>query len=209
MVLGCYHTNKMSKPSILLVPGSFTPGHVYKNVIEKVAARGYDIRALQMPSVRVETESPAARKPPSMYEDAAFIASQVAALADDGKDVLIVSHSYGGVPATESIKGLAKDTRQKLGKQGGVVRLAYMTALVPALGSSAGDVLDIGERPEEDRMTMDADVGHSLLQHRIISTQHLYSKQLTSHLLGCGMDDNSGYRKNFTPFSPWSTAGRG
>lgn len=160
----------MSKPSILLVPGSFTPGHVYENVLEKVAAVGYDIRALQMPSVRLEAESPSARKPPSMYDDAAFIASQAAALADDGKDVLIVAHSYGGVPATESVKGLAKDTRQKLGKQGGVVRLAYMTALVPALGSSASDVLDTGERPEEDRMSMDADVGHSLLPHRIIFT---------------------------------------
>ncbi|KAK7719673.1 hypothetical protein SLS64_001852 [Diaporthe eres] len=152
----------MSKPSILIVPGSFTPGHVYENVMEKVAARGYDIRALQMPSVRLETESPTARKPSSMYDDAAFVASQAAALADDGKDVIIISHSYGGVPATECVKGLAKDARQKLGKQGGIVRLAYMTALVPALRSSASNVLDMGERPEEDRLAMDVDVANTL-----------------------------------------------
>lgn len=155
----------MSKPSILLVPGSFTPAHVYDNVVEKVAAKGYDIRALQIPSVRLETESPTSREPPSMYKDAAFIASQAAALADDGREVIIISHSYGGTPATESVRELPKDDRQKLGKQGGVVRLAYMTALVPALGSSAGNVLEMGERPEEDRITMEADVGHSLLHH--------------------------------------------
>lgn len=157
----------MSKPSILLIPGSFTPGQVYENVVEKVTAKGYDIRALHMPSVRLETESPTDRKPPSMYEDAAFIANQAAALADDGKDVIIIAHSYGGVPSTESVKELAKDTRQKLGRQGGIVRLAYMTALVPALGSSASDVLDMGGRPEEDRMSMIPDVGLSFLRHRI------------------------------------------
>lgn len=143
----------MSKSSILLVPGSFTPGHVYANVVERVAAKGYDIRALQMPSVRLETESPTARKPPSMYEDASFIANQVSVLADEGRDVTIVAHSYGGVPATECVKGLAKVARQKLGKQGGVVRLAYMTALVPALGYSGSDVLEMGDRSEEGRMT--------------------------------------------------------
>lgn len=157
----------MSKPSILLVPGSFTPGQVYQNVVEKVTAKGYDMRALHMPSVRLDTESPTDRKPPSMYEDAAFIADQAAALADDGKDVIIIAHSYGGVPTTECVNGLAKDTRQKLGKQGGIVRLAYMTALVPALGSTASDVLDLGGRPEDDRMNMIPDVGLPLLQHRI------------------------------------------
>lgn len=102
-----------------------------------------------------------------MYEDAAFIPSQASALADDGREVIIISHSYGGGPATESVRELAKDARQRLSKHGGVVRLAYMTALVPAFGSSAGNVLDMGERPKEDRIFMDADVGHSLLYHHI------------------------------------------
>lgn len=198
----------MSKPSILFVPGSFTPGHAYNNLVENVAARGYDMRALQMPSVRLETESPAARKPPSMYEDAAFIASQVEALADQGRDVIIISHSYGGVPATECVKGLAKDARQKLGKRGGIVRLAYMTALAPALGSSAGDVLDMGERSEDSRLPMEVDVGHSLL-HRHVHLDPLTTDKLTSQLIGCGLVDDSDYRKHFAPFVAWSTVGSG
>ncbi|POS77082.1 hypothetical protein DHEL01_v204519 [Diaporthe helianthi] len=147
----------MSKPTILLVPGACAPGHVYNNVLEKVRTSGYDIRALQKPSLLLETGSPTARNPPSMYEDAAYIASQAEALADEGKDVVIIAHSYGGVPSTECIKGLAKDARQKLGKPGGIVRLAYMTALVPALGSSAADVLDLGERSADDCMSMNVD----------------------------------------------------
>lgn len=199
--LGYIHANRMSKPSILIVPGSFTPGHAYNNLVEKVAARGYDIRALQMPSVRLETESPTARMPPSMYEDAAFIASQATALADEGKDVVIISHSYGGVPTTECVKGLAKDARQKLGKQGGIVRLAYMTSLVPALGSSAGNVLDLGERSEDGRLPMEMDVSYSLL-HRHVHLDYLAKKKkiLTSQILGCGLADNSSYSQHFASF---------
>lgn len=167
----------MSKPSILIVPGSFTPGHAYNNLVEKVAAKGYDIRALQMPSVRLETELPTARKPPSMYEDAAFIASQATALADEGKDVVILSHSYGGVPTTECVKGLAKDARQKLGKQGGIVRLAYMTSLVPAPGSSAGNVLDLGERPEDGRLPMEMDVSYYCLLQRHVHFDFFFLKK--------------------------------
>lgn len=72
-----------------------------------------------------------------MYEDAAFIAKHATALADEGKDVLILTHSYGGVPGTESVKGLSKSERQKQGKKGGIVRLAYMTSLTPAVGVAA------------------------------------------------------------------------
>lgn len=37
-----HYANIMSKPSILLVPGASTPGHVYNNVSDKVAGSGYD-----------------------------------------------------------------------------------------------------------------------------------------------------------------------
>ncbi len=71
----------------------------------------------------------------------AFIAREIVRLADNGKDVVIVSHSYEGVPAMESIKGLTKDERRAQGKKGCVVRLAYTTALVAAVGVPASEVL--------------------------------------------------------------------
>lgn len=70
--------------------------------------------------------------------------------------VMLVAHSYGGIPATESIKGLTKDERQEEGKPGGIVRVAYMTALLPAVGSSAADVL--AETPDENRVKFEVDV---------------------------------------------------
>ena len=91
-----------------------------------------------------------------MYADAAFIAQEIEKLADEGKDVILIGHSYGGVPLSESTKGLGKEEREKEGKKGGVVRLGYLTALVPPVGTSAGGVL--AGVPEELRLNLQMDV---------------------------------------------------
>lgn len=77
-----------------------------------------------------------------MYDDAALIASEVEKFADQGKDVVILAHSYGGVPMTESVKGLSKKERAAAGKKGGIVRLGYMTALVPEVGLALSTMLE-------------------------------------------------------------------
>lgn len=71
-----------------------------------------------------------------MYDNAAMIAAEATKFADQGKDVMLIAHSYGGVPASEAIKGLSKAERERYGKKGGIVRVAYMTTLVPDLGAA-------------------------------------------------------------------------
>lgn len=144
----------MSKPSILLVPGSFGRPEFYDPIMDAVKSNGYAIRGLHLPSVAPETGP--VGLPPSMYDDAAFIAAEIEKLADEGEDVVLVAHSYGGVPATESLKGLSKEERAKAGKKGGVVRLAYLTCLVPAVGSNSASVL--ADVPEDTRLELKIDV---------------------------------------------------
>ncbi|KAI1144483.1 alpha/beta-hydrolase [Hypoxylon sp. FL0543] len=144
----------MSKPSILLVPGSFSLPELYDNVLKAVTDKGYEIKALHYPTVGLKA-GPRPEELPSMYDDAAFIAKEVASLADEGKDVVLIAHSYGGIPATQSTKGLTKAERQEQGKKGGIVRLAYMTALVPALGESSVNLLE--KHPAENRVETGVD----------------------------------------------------
>ena len=145
----------MAKPAIILVTGSFALPEFYDNVVKPVVARGYEIRALHSPTVSLET-SPRKGDPPTMYDDAAFISREVEKLADEGKEVLLMAHSYGGIPTTQGTKGLGKQERQKAGKEGGIVRLAYMTALVPELGKSAQDIL--ADVPVEHQLVLKIDV---------------------------------------------------
>lgn len=91
-----------------------------------------------------------------MADDAAFIAKDTEKLADQGKDIILIPHSYGGTPTTESTKGLGKAEREAHGKKGGVIRIAYITALVPAVGQSAGVVL--ADAPKDNLIDLKIDV---------------------------------------------------
>ena len=59
---------------------------------------------------------------------------------------------YIGVPCTESLKGVTKKEREQQGKKGGVVRMAYLTALAPRLGESGAQTLGdtVGVPPQVD-----------------------------------------------------------
>lgn len=128
-----------SHPTLVLVPGSFSKSEFYDPVILPLREKGYDIHALDPPcyprSYKKGTPSP------SMYDDAKFVNEVVEKLADEGKDVVLLAHSYGGVPASESLKGVTKKERKQQGKTGGVVRVAYITSIVPAVGENLGTVI--------------------------------------------------------------------
>lgn len=148
----------MSKPAILLVTGSFALPELYDGLANAVEAKGIEISIPHLPSVGLKT-GPREGTLPSMSDDAALISREIERLADEGKDVIVLCHSYGGVPATESVKGLTKEERSMQGKKGGVVRLAYMTAMAPAVGVSATGVMP--PVPEERKQAMKVDVSRS------------------------------------------------
>ncbi|KAM5344281.1 hypothetical protein ACJ41O_012818 [Fusarium nematophilum] len=145
----------MGRPFLLVIPGASGLPEFYDLFVNAVAARGYGIKAIHLPSIGLVTgarEGPL----PTMYDDAAFIAKHVTELADAGRDVILVTHSYGGTPATESVQGLTKKERQINGLKGGIIGLAYITSLVPNVGKSAASV-QAGKR-EEDKIPTGYDV---------------------------------------------------
>ncbi|KAK8035156.1 hypothetical protein PG993_010151 [Apiospora rasikravindrae] len=145
----------MGALSILIIPGaSALPKH-WQPVVDAVAKRGVDIQALHLPSVGLEDGAARPGPPPTLQDDAAFIAKHIAILADAGRDVILVTHSYGGAPASEAVKGLSKTSRQEQGLDGGVIRIAYMTSLVPALGQAPGGIL--ADLPAENQIPMTVD----------------------------------------------------
>ncbi len=152
----------MSTPAFLLSPGSFAAAEFYATVMSAVTAAGYSIEYLDLPSIAPTTAAPKTA-PPTMYDDAVFIAEKTRRLADEGRDVVLIGHSYGGVPAIESTKGMSKEERAKHGLKGGIVKLAFITSLVPPVGVSGGSLL--ATVPEEQRSELKADVCLFLLSH--------------------------------------------
>jgi pimeloyl-ACP methyl ester carboxylesterase len=125
-----------SKPAIVFVTGSFCPPSFYDNISTILRSRGYE---LSIPPLRTVGKKPGPA--PTMYDDAAGVAAEVTKFADQGKDVVLIAHSYGGVVASQAVQGLSKKEREQQGKTGGVVRVAYMTALVPDLGAPGPSAL--------------------------------------------------------------------
>ncbi|KAJ4388021.1 hypothetical protein N0V93_008626 [Gnomoniopsis smithogilvyi] len=127
----------MSLPTLILIPGAYTPHTIYNDFLPLLRAHNIEAYALPLQTV--------GRRPlpaPHMYDDAAFIATEVRKLVDLGKRVVLLGHSYGGVPISQCTEGLSVKERAAEGKKGGVARLVYLTALVPRPGETAS-----GEEP--------------------------------------------------------------
>ncbi|KAI1401953.1 Alpha/beta hydrolase fold-1 [Hypoxylon fuscum] len=143
----------MGQLSMLIIPGASAVPEFYSPIISAVTAHGFDIKVLHIPSVG--TPGPREGAPPTMYDDAAFISTHVKSLADAGKDIILITHSYGGVPGTQSVQGLSKKEREAHGLEGGIVGIAYITSLVPNLGEPAASVQ--APMPEESKIPTNID----------------------------------------------------
>lgn len=158
----------MSLPTLILVPGAYTPTTTYNALLPLLRAHGIDVYALPLQTVG-KRPLPA----PHMYDDAAFLAAEVRKLVETGTRVVLLGHSYGGVPVSQCTRGLSAKERAAEGKPGGIVRLVYLTALVPRLGDTAS-----GEEPGD---LAAAGVGQD-------STMHLETRLLDSRAaMRCGM----------------------
>ncbi|KAK4935872.1 hypothetical protein LTR10_023130 [Elasticomyces elasticus] len=110
---------------------------------EHVRSQGYEIVVDTLPSCsRAPPERPA-----TMAEDAVHFHDIAEKLADQGKEIVMVMHSYGGVVGTECSKGLSRTERKEAGKAGGIIKLVYFTCVVPGVGISLRELLPGDDLP--------------------------------------------------------------
>jgi triacylglycerol esterase/lipase EstA (alpha/beta hydrolase family) len=109
-----------TKPTILIVPGSFSPSSQYSTLITHLRNLGFPAFALQLPS----TQKRMPLAPGSMSDDASLIRRTVEAVLAQGKEIVVVAHSYGGTPTTQALGGLK------------VKNIVYLSAIVPKVGQT-------------------------------------------------------------------------
>jgi pimeloyl-ACP methyl ester carboxylesterase len=82
--------------TLVLVPGSFGRSEMYDPVVLPLREKGYAVYVLDPPCYPKSFK--AGVPPPSMFDDAKFIAGYVEDLVDRGEaeDVVVMAHSYGG-----------------------------------------------------------------------------------------------------------------
>jgi pimeloyl-ACP methyl ester carboxylesterase len=69
-------------------------------------------------------------RPPTKYlgDETDHIRSIAKGLVNEGRNVVVMMHSYGGQVGTNALHGLDKEHGRKAEQSGGISRLIYMTA---------------------------------------------------------------------------------
>lgn len=125
----------MSKPTIVLAPGAWHTPDCFDAVRKQLHARAWSTEAISYPSVGAE--------PPTkgLHDDAAAVREALERLADGGKEIVMLVHSYGGLVGQNAVEGLGYKQRKAQGKKGGVIMIVYLAAFVAPKGATIEQML--------------------------------------------------------------------
>ncbi|KAJ7757073.1 hypothetical protein B0H16DRAFT_1537935 [Mycena metata] len=139
-------SNMSPQPTFVLVPGALhTPAHL-QLLADSLEAKGYPTQIFSLPSVGAL----ATTAPPNI--DAVKLRENLNDLVkNEQKEVILFCHSYGGIPASQSVKGLERSARAKAGEKGGIVKVIFQSAFLPLEGENVVDILTRSEVPPGDQ----------------------------------------------------------
>jgi hypothetical protein len=129
------------KPTILFLPCAWHTTAYYAPVRTALSTHGYSTAATALTSLNPRT---------NIYdfsEDVKVIKDAVTKIVEEGKDVILVCHSYSGLPGPEALRGLGKLERQKNGEKGGVTRLVFVMAIMLPEGKGTAPYGDVSVIP--------------------------------------------------------------
>lgn len=119
-----------SRPSVILVHGSWHTNEYFGPLRSLLEAKGYPTIAPLLPTTGGTPGKV------GLHEDAAVVRAEIKKLVDQGKDVILVMHSYGGLVGSQAVEGFGKASRKQHGLSGGVIHMAFITAFLLPEGSS-------------------------------------------------------------------------
>ncbi|KAH7370556.1 Alpha/beta hydrolase fold-1 [Rhexocercosporidium sp. MPI-PUGE-AT-0058] len=125
-----------SKPTIVIAPGAWQLPVGFSGFVSLLRGAGYATELVGYPSVG-GTGSPL----PGLAEDVAATRAALKKVLDEGKQALLLCHSYGGVVGSCAVEGYSSIKREKEGKKGGVKLVVYMSAFMIPKGKSLLDML--------------------------------------------------------------------
>jgi pimeloyl-ACP methyl ester carboxylesterase len=120
------------KPTIVVIPGAWhSPSH-FDRLLAFFHEADHPTVSLALPSLNPETP-----KKIEVATDVAFIREKMLLpLLEDGKDIVLVMHSYGGVPGGAAAKELSKSERSSQGQRGGIIGMIFIAAILTGEGDS-------------------------------------------------------------------------
>lgn len=134
--------------AILLIQGSFQLPEAYDKLTSALRSRGFVVVQPCLPSLTDHGSPDFATR--DLADDSRAVEAEARRLiVDEGKKVMVVMHSYGGLVGSNAIpEDLSFHSRRRAGLIGGVYRLFYFAAFVLDEGKSV--LGTFGESPNND-----------------------------------------------------------
>lgn len=141
-------SSPLIKPAILLAQGSFQLPEAYAKLVTALRTHGFEVAQPRLPSLSDHNSLDFAKR--DLTDDSRAIEAEAKRLVvNEGKNVMLVMHSYGGLIGSNAIsKELSLQSRRQSGLPGGVFRLFYFAAFVLDEGKSV--LGTFGESPNND-----------------------------------------------------------
>ncbi|PWY95989.1 alpha/beta-hydrolase [Aspergillus sclerotioniger CBS 115572] len=120
----------MTSPTIIFSHGAWISPQFFEAIRSRLENLGFPTECPAHPSIGAE--------PPSkiLADDVASFRQALTTLADKGKDLVVVAHSYGGVVVSNAVNGLDKASRTRDSKPGGIIQIVYMGSFALDQGQS-------------------------------------------------------------------------
>jgi hypothetical protein len=114
-----------TKPLIIFIHGAWHPPATYAGFIRKLEAAGFE--------VVTPTNVTVSGVPGSTWKDDVEVIHKAALpLFDQGREAIMLTHSYGGIPGTHALQGQQVGERAREGKRGGFKAVLYTVSfLIP------------------------------------------------------------------------------
>lgn len=128
-----------SRPVFVLVPGASQTPAAYGYLLHLLQCKGYGAFSALLPSVGATEQVSAA-------DDAEYVRSRMLlpVLDIEQHNVIIISHSYSGIPASAAALGLGKADRAAEGKKTSVLGQIFIAAVVAKGGNGLDLVANFG-----------------------------------------------------------------
>jgi hypothetical protein len=117
-----------TKPTFIAFPGAFHPHESLEPLVSKLKEAGYPVQSATLSTV--------GNSRTGICDDIDRMRGMMIPLCDEGKDVVLVMHSFAGIPGSSAVERLSKTERAAKGLPGGVIGLIYLAAFLSPEGTT-------------------------------------------------------------------------
>ncbi|OJJ30192.1 hypothetical protein ASPWEDRAFT_93184, partial [Aspergillus wentii DTO 134E9] len=120
---------------VIFAPGAWNAGSAYDDFRQRLKQKG-------VTAVAIDHSSNGAEPPTKgLADDVENLRRVLTTHIDQGKKIVLVGHSYGGMVIAGAAQGLGLTDREMAGKRGGVKTLVFMAAFVSPKGKNLKDMI--------------------------------------------------------------------